>query len=136
MKLNKKIKRMFHHYEKWEEYKFGMWRNISLDERAIFIKRTAELMRDSQKFKSAMRRVIIEWPYSREANLTSAATNRQAWLGHAGCCLLTSSPEDTTRLGWHTLNQKEQDEAKGVADEVIAEWEILHLEKLRLVAGA
>ena len=80
-------------------------------------------MRDSDTFKTAMLRAIAEWPLSAEVALTADATNRIAWLGHAGCCIATGSPEEATRAGWHTLSQSGQDEANRVAGEVLEAWE-------------
>jgi len=48
--------------------------------------------------------------------------NQRAWIGHAGCFLATGSPEETTRLGWHELDDGEQYGANAAADAVIAEW--------------
>lgn len=121
------MKRIFHHHDKWEEHKAGMWRTVHGSAREQFIQAAGDLMRAPQAFKSAMLKAVYEWKHSCEANLTSIAVNRQAWLGHAGCCIATGSPEECTRLGWHTLTATEQDEANRVADEAIAEWERNHL---------
>jgi hypothetical protein len=83
-------------------------------------------MRDPVKFKAAMVEGLTQWPKSCEMNLTAESVNRIAWLGHCGCCIATKSPEDCTRLGWHMLNQSEQDEANRVAAEVLELWESLN----------
>lgn len=115
--------RVYHHYEALEEYRSGMWRIARGLERAGFIRASADLMRQPQAFGEAMMRALEEWPLSCEHNLTAENTNRIAWLGHAGCCVGVQSPEECTRLGWHTLSQSEQDEANRVAGEVLAEWD-------------
>lgn len=122
-----RIERVYRHYEELEEFHAGMWRIIRGDDRKIFIVAAADLMRDSDAFKEAMRRAIREWPLSAEVALTSLDSNRIAWLGHAGCCVATGSPEEATRAGWHTLNFAEQDEANRVAAEVLDEWEESYL---------
>ena len=121
------MKRIFHHYEKCEEYTAGMWRNVTGEERHGFIRASADLMRDPAGFEAAMLRAVKEWRFSCEHNLTARGVNKRAWLGHAGCCLGVNSPEELTRLGWHTLNQAEQDAANAAADRAIAAWESLHL---------
>jgi hypothetical protein len=80
-------------------------------------------MKDPVAFKTAMQKAVQDWPISCEMNLSARCMNRRAWLGHAGCCVAENSPEEATRLGWHKLNQVEQDLANQVADEVILEWE-------------
>ncbi len=122
------MKRIYHRFEKCEEYTSGMWRGSEVAERAGFIGAAANLMRDPQAFKAAMIRAVNEWPFSCEQNLTAPTINKQAWLGHAGCCIATQSPEDLTREAWGTLTQEQQDIANQMADEVIAYWENKHAE--------
>lgn len=116
------IERVFHHYEDLEEYHAGMWRIVRGKERQNNIEAAADLMRCPDEFKEAMCQALTDWPKSCEAALTSEDSNRIAWLGHAGCCIATGSPEENTRAGWHTLNQAEQDEANRVAGEVLNAW--------------
>lgn len=128
--LNPQIKRIFHPYHLWEETAAGMWRIVTGDARKPYLAAAAALMRNPEAFKAAMMRAVNEWRFSCEANLSARSVNRQAWLGHAGCCIATGSPEDITRQAWWTLNQSEQDEANRVADECILAWEKLHLSRL------
>ena len=128
---NPKIKRIFHHYELWEEFHAGMWRGVPVEENQGFVDAAAALMKDVDGFLSAMMTAMKEWKYSCEANLTSQSTNRRAWCGHAGCCIATKSPEHLTRLAWHTLTQPQQDLANAAADKAIAAWEREHLRKLQ-----
>jgi hypothetical protein len=116
------VKRVYHHFERWEEITAGMWRNVPVGERQAYIDNAAALMKDPQAFFLAMHKATIEWPHSCEHHLTGTF-NRQAWIGHAGCCIATGSPEDLTRLAWHTLTQSQQDAANLAADKAIAEWE-------------
>jgi hypothetical protein len=118
--------RIYHHYEQLEEYKRGMWRIVRGEERRKYAEKAADLMRNPQAFKEAMRQAVAEWPISCEHNLSAVDTNRLAWLGHAGCCLAVGSSEENTRIGWHMLNPLEQSEANRVAQEVVAEWEQHH----------
>ena len=116
------MKRIYHHYEKWEEIQHGMWRTIRGQERQIFLFKAAELMKDTNRFYESMLSASLTWRYSCEVHLTGGF-NRQAWMGHAGCCFAVGSPEDVTREAWHTLTQEEQDKANQAADAVLAEWD-------------
>lgn len=128
------MKRVYHSHDKWEEFAGGMWRIVHGEQTQRYVNAAAALMRVPEKFKVAMLRAVREWPVSCEVNLTARSMNRQAWLGHAGCCLAVNSPENCTRLGWHVLSQKEQDEANRVADEVIVIWEDAYNETLNAKA--
>ncbi len=125
----RRFKRVYHPYHLWEEYHAGMWVVTHGQTRLDHVKASANLMRDPQAFEAAMMRAVSEWPYSCEVNLTASSVNRQAWLGHAGCCIATGSPEDCTRLGWHTLTQEQQDAANAAADRAIEAWEVAYAEK-------
>jgi len=115
--------RIYHHYERLEEYQAGMGKRPPGFERKGKIEAAADLMRCPDEFKLAMEQALELWPLSCEHNLTSMDSNRIAWLGHAGCCIAASSPEECTRVGWHTLRPHEQDEANRVAAEVLAQWD-------------
>lgn len=118
-------RRVHFHWEQREEFAGdrGMWRNVSSKSaRGVFVGHAAALMRQPDKFRAAMRRAVAEWPRSCETSLTGDAINQRAWLGHAGCYLATSSPEDCTRLGWHELTPDQQRAANAAADDVIGEW--------------
>lgn len=117
------MKRIYHPYNLWEEYHEGMWRIVSSEERKLYSEKAADLMKNTEKFENAMRKASIEWKFSCEHNLTDRSMNRIAWLGHAGCCIETGSPEDATRNGWWTLNEEEQNKANLAASKVLSEWE-------------
>lgn len=119
------MRRVHHHWEAREEYAggCGMWRNVTGQaERQKFIDAASALMADPDRFHRAMLRAVAEWPNSCETNLTGDSINQRAWLGHAGCYLATGSPEDCTRLAWHTLDPGEQHTANAAADRAIAHW--------------
>lgn len=120
------IDHIYHHYEDLEEYHAGMWKIVRGKERRDYIDAASDLMRCPDEFKVAMASALDIWPVSCEMNLTSKSVNRIAWLGHAGCCIATGSPEESTRCAWHTLTKPEQDEANRVAGEVLDLWAHRH----------
>lgn len=100
----------------------GMWQIPSAHKREYFIHAAADLMANPVAFHAAMRQALTKWPNSCENAFTTPGLNHRAWIGHAGCFLATGSPEETTRLGWHELDDGEQYGANAAADDVIAEW--------------
>ena len=118
----KASKRVYFHYEDLEEFHGGMWRITHGDKRKEFIAASADLMKTPDEFKVAMIAAVKQWPNSCAHNFTADGVNKIAWLGHAGCCLSVSSPEDCTRTAWHTLSRDEQDEANRVAAEALETW--------------
>jgi hypothetical protein len=123
----KKIKRVFHHYKKCEEFESNMWKAVPIEDRQDYQDKSAALMLDCPAFEAAMKRAVDEWPFSCEAALTASTMNHQAWIGHAGCAINHNAPEDLTRLAWRTLNQAQQDAANAAADLAIAYWKEKYL---------
>lgn len=126
--MNTSLRRIYHPHDKWEEYYAGMWRSVYGKEKEDLLKKAIEFTGNAELYGSFMMRVINEWPISCEHNLTCVEMNRQAWIGHAACCLAIGCPEDITRLAWHQLTQKQQDDANAKAAEAIKQWEIKHSE--------
>ena len=100
----------------------GMWSIPPAGERQHLIDAAEQVMANPDQFRDAMRRALTDWPRSAAVALTNPSLNHKAWIGHAGCYLATGSPEETTRLAWHNLDDGEQLEANQAAADVIAQW--------------
>ena len=100
-----------------------MWRKISPTEKIELLEKARVFTGDASLYGSWMMRVTVEWPISCEQNLGFTGQNRQAWVGHAACCMAINCPEDVTRSAWWLLTQEQRDAANAVADEAIEAWE-------------
>ena len=78
---------------------------------------------NSELYGAAMLRVIKEWRYSCEHNLSNTTQNRRAWLGHAACALERGFCEDVVRSAWHRLTNEQREAADAQAEAAIREWE-------------
>jgi len=125
------FEQVFHHYSKLEEVPAGMWQSITGQRRSELLSEAIKFTGNAERYGAAMLLAVDEWPLSCEQNLTCSSLNRQAWIGHAACCLATGCPEDITREAWGFLSQQQQDDANAKADEAIAEWERRYELKLR-----
>lgn len=125
-----KIKRIFHHFDKCEEFKTDMWRAVDLKKREELQEHSRNLMIESDVFESVCMKVVSEWIFSCEANLSASSINHQAWIGHAACAYNHNAPEDITRLAWRTLTSEQQDLANLAADNAIKFWKKSHIKKL------
>lgn len=117
------MKRIYHHYKKWEEVPAGMWESVPSSEARSLLKKAVEFTGNAKLYGSYMRRVINEWPISCEHNLTDVSQNRKAWIGHAATALAIGCPEHITRQAWGFLNQTQQDDANAEAADAIRLWE-------------
>lgn len=123
------IKQIFHPYWLWEEHKYGMWKTVLGEKRNYLLVEAVRFTGDHDLYGLWMMKVISDWPYSCEHNLTNLDMNRQAWIGHAACCYAIQCPEDITRLAWHNLTKEQQDLANLKADKAITAWERLHIKR-------
>jgi len=117
------LKRVYHPYWLWEEYHAGMWKKAHAKEEAGLLQTAIEFTGNAELYGRSMIEAVHLWPWSCEHNLTCKSMNRQAWIGHAACCIAIACPEYITRLAWHTLSQKQQDDANSKADTAIEYWE-------------
>ncbi len=116
------MKRTFHHHDKWEDHKAGMYA-ITCDNQSGAIQRAKQLLSNPYMLETYMRAAATFWTFSAEHNLSCISRNRQAWLGQAACCYFAGCPEYTTKMAWRLLTDKQRDEANAVADKIIEEWE-------------
>lgn len=123
------MKKKWHHYLKWEDFQSGMYRTLYGEEKKLFLDKAIEFTGDAELYGNWMLEVVEKWPISCEQNLTGTGGNRQAWIGHAACCLAISCPEDITREAWSGLTQEQQDKANAKADLAIQLWEMIYEEQ-------
>ena len=119
------IKRKFHHYKKWEDYKCGMYDELA-EGKDCRIDLAKSLLGNPSLCEKFMREVVKRWTCAAEQVLTNTSINRRAWLGQAACCLYAGCKEDETRKAWWLLTKEEQDRANSIAEKVITEYEALH----------
>jgi len=106
-----------------------MWRLTKGREREDLLKRAIKFTGNANLYGSWMIKVLDKWPCSCEHNLSDITMNRQAWIGHAACCLAIGCSEEITRLAWHHLTQRQQDEANAMADKAIVKWEKEYIQR-------
>lgn len=116
--------RIYHRYENWECFKAGFFRNVSGEEKKELSKKVIELFENSEKTKEFMLKVISEWIYSCEHNLTNISLNRVAWLGQSACCLYAKIPYSLTMENWRYVSDEKRKIACDIAEEIIKKYEL------------
>lgn len=125
--MKRLINKINHPYWLWEENKFNMWGKVS--DREVVLKKIIEFTGNHKLYGKYMLRVVQEWKYSCEHNLSDVSQNRQAWIGHAACALAFKCPEDIVRQAWHYLTDHQRELANKEADKAIQYWEDSFLEE-------
>ena len=116
------MKRIYHPYQKWEDYKHGFYNNLSGKDKDEKIKLCIEMFRSVDKTKEYMNKVINEWKYSCEHNLTNESMNKIAYIGQAACCLFAEIPNGVTMEAWNMLDNVVQVRSDRLAQAVIDNW--------------
>lgn len=124
--MEKKIHKIWHPFNEWEEYQQGMWRSINSRHRKMLLQWAINFTGNHKLYGTWMRTVLIEWPISCEQNLSDLNQNRRAWLGHAAVQIAIDIPEDITREAWGHLSDRQRELADKEADATIKEWELKH----------
>lgn len=106
-----------------------MWRSVCGKEMRRLESAAIAFMNDLNLFSDAMFRVVHEWKYSCEHNLTSVASNRIAWIGQAAVCIAIGAPDSCTRAAWYCLEEEVRDKANTAAQKAIDMWESMYLNK-------
>lgn len=112
---------IFEHYEKWEDYINGMYRNEQ-ENADYFIGKAKIVLSDPYLFKDVALNVISNWIIATSVNFTNNGINKRAWLGQASCCYKYNVPEFFTRIAWKELTEYQRISANLVAKEIIHNW--------------
>lgn len=126
----KPIERKYYPYTQWEDYKAGMWRDVSKDNEEWYFQKALKFTGNAEMYGKWMLKVIEKWSIACEQNLMNVEINRQAWIGQAACCLALKCPEHITRKAWNCLSKEQQDKANKKADFAIQRWETMKYEKV------
>ena len=117
------IARVYHPYDQWEDYQWGMYDMVCHLDPEVLIFECEAMLGCPEWLWETMVFVSHNWGRAAEHNLTNVHRNRQAWLGQAACCMMHGAPEYITKLAWGRLSEEKREAANKVADEVIADWE-------------
>jgi hypothetical protein len=116
------MNRIYHHYLKWEDWRHGFYNACSGKEKEQKIKSVIEMFNNENTTKEFMNKVIQEWKYSCEHNLSNESMNRIAYIGQAACCLYDDVPSTATMEAWSLLNNEVQKRADEIALSVLNKW--------------
>jgi len=117
------MERIYHSYDKWEDHAHGFYDNVSGKNKPELIQAVVNLFSSDPQTRYFMKRVIDEWKYSCEHNLSNISMNRIAWLGQSACCLSNGVPSTVTMEAWSEVPLPFRERADKIANDLIQEWE-------------
>ena len=118
------IQRVYHPYNLWEDYKHCFYDNCSGEEGKTKKQLAIDLLSNEECLNVYMGRIIKEWFYSCEHNLTNPAMNKIAYIGQAACSLYANIPNTITMDAWGELTDEQKSTADKVALSKLKEWEL------------
>jgi len=116
------MKRIFHPYDKWEDYRHNFYGGVLEYNQDKTLETSANLLKDPSQFESALKCIIHEWKYSCEHNLSNENMNRIAYLGQAANALVNKVPSSASMGGYNLLSLEEQLAADALATKYLNLW--------------
>lgn len=116
------MKRIYHPYWLWEDYKAGFYDNMSGINKQQKIKKVLEMFNDAKKTKEMMFYVVDNWKHSCEHNLTNESVNKIAYIGQSACCVYDGIPNTITMSAWSLLTQEVKERSDNIALLAIERW--------------
>ena len=116
------MKRIYHPYWLWEDYKAGFYDNVSGERKKELILKVIEMFNDAKLTKENMLYVVNNWTYSCEHNLTNESLNKIAYIGQGACCVYACVPCSITMESWSLLTDEVKKRSDKIALECIEIW--------------
>jgi hypothetical protein len=113
------MKKIYHPYTEWEDFKAGMY-DLTSDKKML--KKAIIFTGNASLYGKWMIKVVDNWPVCCEQNLSDLLLSHNAWIGHAAACMAIKSPEEITRQAWAFLSENQQNEANAMAQKAIKYW--------------
>lgn len=117
--MSEKVDRIYHPYWLWEEYKLGFYNNFSNSDFKRLMPEVIKLFSSYADTVFYMNRVINEFKYSCEHNLSNTGMNRIAFLGQCASLLHNGSPSELTMRSWKYVPEEYQKQADSIAESII-----------------
>lgn len=116
------LEQEFYHYEKWEDYRNGMF-SFNCTSQEELVENGIKMLSNPILFYDTCIEILKNWPIATAVNLTNLHCNRRAWLGAAACSYKFRVPEIQTRIAWNHLTERQQGMANRIADMIIKHYE-------------
>jgi hypothetical protein len=116
------MKRIFHPWYLWEDYKYNFYGGVKSYEKNKSAAKYADFLRNLPLFEETLQKVITEWKYSCEHNLTNDSMNRIAYLGQACMAYTYNSPSQFSMGGYSLMTPEEQKAADAMAEKYLNLW--------------
>ncbi len=115
------MKQIFHPYHLWEDHKNGFY-DTQCNDKDVKFKSVIRMFSSQKTTTKFMDRVIKEWVYSCEHNLSNDSMNKIAYIGQAACCIYDNVPSIITMNAWKHVSIENRMAADEIAKQTINKW--------------
>ena len=112
------MKRIYHHYLKWECHKNEMYLTKDINE-IKNINKVIEFFRDENLFLDTGFEIIDKWRFTLQHHLSDESINKIAYIGQLACNYKYKIPEITTKKAWFMLDRETQNKANKTAEKLL-----------------
>ena len=117
------MKRIWYSYDKWEDWKSGLYLNKKPDNEIIARSSLYELFSNQDLFFHSGIKMMHDWKISTDYNLSNTTSNRKSYLGQAIACYLYGYSMSFTAKVFTELDKKDQLESNKTAEKLIRFYE-------------
>lgn len=118
-----KIKRIYHNHRLWEEVEYNMYGNYNNKNKEMLIQKVINFFNTESLVIEYMERVIEQFKFSCEHNLTNPNMNKIAFIGQCSLALYGKIAREITMIAWNYLTPEIQERANKIAEKQIKRWE-------------
>ena len=115
------MNRIYHPYTMWEEVNYNMYGNYKNKEEGV--QKVIDFFNNENEVRLYMERVVEEFKFSCQHNLTNPNMNKIAFIGQCAVALKHKIPNDITMKAWNFLTEEVQDRANKIAKQQLERWE-------------
>jgi len=115
------MKRIYHHYLKWECYKNEMYLTKDINELKN-INIVLDFFRNDNLFLDTGIEFIDKWKFTLQHHLSDDSINKIAYIGQLACNYKYKIPEITTKKAWYLLDENTQIKANRTAKLIIYKY--------------
>lgn len=110
------MKKIYNPFYKWEDFNNGFFNNRKEEE---YILKALELLSSPQLFEEVGVKMIDQWTFCIDENLTNSNLNKIAYLGQASCNFKYGCTSLEVKEAWKKLETEQKNKANNVAKKLI-----------------
>ena len=117
------MKRIWINYNKWEDFRNGLYETKKINNEEFIIGECVELLSDQDRFYKYGLEMISLWPNSSNHNLSDIKANRKSYLGQSVCNFLFKANIKIVIKAWNLIDVDTQNSANDTALKIIKFYE-------------